>query len=257
MFMAFDAQRLQVGPSYHVNLVASRGDNRRHYFRRVEGKLKAPWLALSRSVETLSPQEQRRPNFDADGILNVLRKAHVMDNHIIGQYRECLRRDTGSGMGDTGPSLWRWIGSIRTKSSTAQVPYCKRCHGENWWTGISVYCCLFGARVTMEGRHQMAMRARPPGVSFLRTPRLCFPAGFGRPSARTSHGSAAADPHLSSQTGMDRQCATAWDKQCEVQLAVPALLAPNGGTRAVKTSTASAGILRRSCTRRTPLSHRR
>ncbi|MFZ1934433.1 MAG: hypothetical protein WCB27_23635 [Thermoguttaceae bacterium] len=89
----YDAQRRELDRLTMLNLVASaEATIKVDYFRRVEGKLKDPLARAYRDwYETLSPQEQRRPNFDADGILDVLRKAHVMDNHIIGQYRECLR----------------------------------------------------------------------------------------------------------------------------------------------------------------------
>lgn len=47
--------------------------------------------AYRRWYNNLPGPKQRRPDFDEGGILEVLRSAKVMDNHIIALYRECLR----------------------------------------------------------------------------------------------------------------------------------------------------------------------
>jgi hypothetical protein len=62
------------------------------YFRRVRAKRKDPLSrAYRRWHKTLSQKKQLRPDFDDGGILDVLKKANVMDNNVVGQYRECLR----------------------------------------------------------------------------------------------------------------------------------------------------------------------
>ena len=88
-----DAQRRELDRLTVLNLVASaEAAITVDYFRRVGEKLKD---ALARAYrkwhKTLSSKKQLRPDFDEDGILHVLKKTHVMDNNIIGQYRECLR----------------------------------------------------------------------------------------------------------------------------------------------------------------------
>jgi hypothetical protein len=58
----------------------------------VDGKLKDKLSVAYREWhKKLSATKQRRPDFDEGGILDELKNAGVMDNHIIGQYRECLR----------------------------------------------------------------------------------------------------------------------------------------------------------------------
>ncbi len=89
----YDAQRRELDRLTMLNLVASaeatiRGD----YARRVGGKLKDPLARAYREWhKTLSARKQLNPDLDRRGILSVLKHAHVMDNHTIGQYRECLR----------------------------------------------------------------------------------------------------------------------------------------------------------------------
>ena len=41
--------------------------------------------------KTLSFKKQLRPDFDEGGILEVLKNAQVVDNHLVGRFRECLR----------------------------------------------------------------------------------------------------------------------------------------------------------------------
>jgi hypothetical protein len=89
----YDADRRELDRLTMLNLVASaEGTLKIDYFRRVENKLKDP---LSRAYrewhKTISKKKQRRPDFDDGGILDELKKAKVMNNNIIGQYRECLR----------------------------------------------------------------------------------------------------------------------------------------------------------------------
>jgi len=89
----YDVQRRELDRLTALNLVASaEAAIKVDYFRRVGGKLKDPLARAYRKFHsTLSAKKQLRPDFDADGILKVLKKAHVMDNHIVGEYRECLR----------------------------------------------------------------------------------------------------------------------------------------------------------------------
>ena len=88
-----DSQQRELDRLTALNLVASveaaiRGD----YFRRVEGRLKSPLAKAYRNWhKTLSAKKRRRPDFDEAGILEVLQGADVMDNNLIGRYRECLR----------------------------------------------------------------------------------------------------------------------------------------------------------------------
>lgn len=88
----FDTQRRELDRLTVLNLVASaEATITIDYFRRVGGKLKDP---LARAYQAwhkkLTPKKQLRPNFDEDGILDVLKETKVMDNNLIGQYRECL-----------------------------------------------------------------------------------------------------------------------------------------------------------------------
>jgi len=47
----------------------------------------------------LSPRKQLRPDFDDGGILDVMKQAGVMDNHIIGRFREWLKAPHWLGHG--------------------------------------------------------------------------------------------------------------------------------------------------------------
>ncbi len=89
----YDADRRELDRLTMLNLVASaEGTLKVDYFRRVDKKLKdALSIAYRKWHKTLSKRKQRRPEFDDGGILDELKKAKVMNNNIIGQYRECLR----------------------------------------------------------------------------------------------------------------------------------------------------------------------
>lgn len=89
----YDADRRELDRLTVLNLVASaEGTLKVDYFRRVEKKLKdALSVAYRNWHNTLSKKKQLRPDFDDGGILDEIKKAKVMDNNIIGRYRECLR----------------------------------------------------------------------------------------------------------------------------------------------------------------------
>jgi hypothetical protein len=89
----FDAHRRELDRLTVFKLVVStEATIRDDYARRVRDKGNHP---LSKAYQawhkTLSFVKQRRPDLDESGILDVLKNAHVMDNHIIGRYRESLR----------------------------------------------------------------------------------------------------------------------------------------------------------------------
>lgn len=76
-----------------VNLVGSaEGSIRLDFARRVIGKLTDP---LSGSYQawyaTLSAGKQAHPDFDDNGILERLKDAKVLDNNLVGRFRECLK----------------------------------------------------------------------------------------------------------------------------------------------------------------------
>lgn len=76
-----------------LNLVASaEGSLKLDYFRRVKKKLKDP---LSRAYRKwhkgLSLKKKQRPDFDEPGILDELKKTKLIDNQLIGRFRECLQ----------------------------------------------------------------------------------------------------------------------------------------------------------------------
>jgi hypothetical protein len=89
----YDARRRELDRLTVLNLVASaEATVKIDYFRRVGQKLKDPLGSAYRKWhKTLPAARQLRPDFDDGGILDVLKDAHVMDNNIVGQYRECLR----------------------------------------------------------------------------------------------------------------------------------------------------------------------
>ncbi len=87
-----DSQRQELERLTMLNLVASaEATITLDYFRRIREKLKD---RLSRAYQAwhkkLSANKQLRPDFDEDGILDVLKQTNIMDNNIIGRYRECL-----------------------------------------------------------------------------------------------------------------------------------------------------------------------
>jgi hypothetical protein len=89
----YDAQRRELDRLTMLNLVASaEATVRVDYLRRVERKLKDPLsLAYREWHKKLSKKKKMLPDFDEGGILEVLKTTHVLDNNIVGQYRECLR----------------------------------------------------------------------------------------------------------------------------------------------------------------------
>jgi hypothetical protein len=89
----YDAQRRELDRLTVLNLVASaEGTIKIDYFRRVRGKLDDPLaLAYRQWYKTLSANKQLRPDFDEGGILDVLKQTGVMNNYVIGAYRQCLR----------------------------------------------------------------------------------------------------------------------------------------------------------------------
>jgi hypothetical protein len=88
----YDANRRELDRLTVLNLVASaEGTLKLDYSRRVSKKLKDPLsLAYRRWHKTLSKKKKKRPDFDERGILDVLKKTKLIDNHIIARYRECL-----------------------------------------------------------------------------------------------------------------------------------------------------------------------
>ncbi len=101
----YDSQRRELDRLTVVNLVGSvEATIRRDYFRRVNGKLRDRLAKAYRKWhKSLSPKKQHHPNFDEKGILEVLKKAAVMDNYLIGRYRECLRARHWVGHGRYWP----------------------------------------------------------------------------------------------------------------------------------------------------------
>ncbi len=89
----YDADRRELDRLTVLNLVASaEGTLKVDYFRRVlERRKDTLSVAYRKWHKTLSPKKQLRPDFDDSGILVVLKETNVMDNNIIGRYRECLR----------------------------------------------------------------------------------------------------------------------------------------------------------------------
>lgn len=106
----YDAQRRELDRLTVANLVASaEATIKIDYFRRVGEKLKDKLSAAYRNWhKTLSTKKRRRPDFDEGGILDVLKDVGVMDNHIIGRYRECLR-------------VRHWVGHGRYWAKPAEV----------------------------------------------------------------------------------------------------------------------------------------
>ena len=101
----YDAQRRELDRLTVLNLVASaEATITEDYFRRVNQNLKD---SLARAYQawhkTLSKMKKRRPEFDGAGILTKLKEANVVDNHLVGQYRECLRARHWVGHGRYWP----------------------------------------------------------------------------------------------------------------------------------------------------------
>jgi len=89
----FNRQRRELNRLTVLNFVASaEATIRADYARRVDGRLKDTLAqAYQKWHKTLPAHKQDRPNFDQAGILDILKKTGVVDNHIIGQYRQCLQ----------------------------------------------------------------------------------------------------------------------------------------------------------------------
>jgi hypothetical protein len=106
----YDSQRRELDRLTALNLVASaEAAIRIDFFRRVRGKPSTPLAKAYRAWhDKLSFQKQMRPDFDEGGILDTLRDANVVNNHIVGQYRECLR-------------LRHWVGHGRYWAKPVEV----------------------------------------------------------------------------------------------------------------------------------------
>jgi hypothetical protein len=89
----YDAQRRELDRLTVLNLVASaEAAIKVDYFRRVRGRLKDPLAKAYRKWhKTMSNKKKDRPDFDDNGILGVLKTTGVMNNNVIGKFRECLR----------------------------------------------------------------------------------------------------------------------------------------------------------------------
>ena len=89
----YDTQRRELDRLTVLNLVASaEASVKIDYFRRIRQRLKDPLaLAYRKWHNNRHAKKQFRPDFDEQGILDVLKNSHVMDNNIVGQFRECLR----------------------------------------------------------------------------------------------------------------------------------------------------------------------
>ena len=107
----YDIQRRELDRLTMLNLVAStEASMKDDFFHRVRRRLKDQLSRKYRKwYKDLRAAKQRRPDFDEGGILDLVKDARVMDNQIVGQFRECLR-------------LRHWIG-----------------HGRNWDKPLEVY----------------------------------------------------------------------------------------------------------------------
>jgi hypothetical protein len=87
-----DARRRELDRLTMLNLVASvEAALRMDYLRRVQGKLKDQLASAYRKWHSnLSPKMRRHPPFDRHGILDALKRAGVVNAHLVGRYRECL-----------------------------------------------------------------------------------------------------------------------------------------------------------------------
>lgn len=97
----YDADRRELDRLTVLNLVASaEGTLKVDYFRRVAERRKDLLsVAYRKWHRSLSSRKQLRPDFDEGGILDVLKETRVMDNNIVGRYRECLRARHRMGHG--------------------------------------------------------------------------------------------------------------------------------------------------------------
>jgi|SRR6185437_5738944 len=106
----YDEQRRELDRLTMLNLVASaEASITDDYFRRIELKLKD---RLSRDYRAwykgLSNKKKDQPPFDEAGILNQLKRSMVVDNNVVGQFRQCLR-------------VRHWVGHGRRWSKPLEV----------------------------------------------------------------------------------------------------------------------------------------
>ncbi|QEH38374.1 hypothetical protein OJF2_69750 [Aquisphaera giovannonii] len=90
----FDLQRRELDRLTVLNLVASvEASIRADFSRRVEGKRKDPLAKDYRKWhKTLSSGKKRRPDFDEEGILDLVKEnADRPLKNLVGRFRECLR----------------------------------------------------------------------------------------------------------------------------------------------------------------------
>ncbi len=89
----FDYHRRELERLTMLNLVASsEATVTLNYFDRVGRNLKDELSSAYRNWhKKLSSGKQLRPDFDEAGILTVLKKTNLINNNIVGQYRECLQ----------------------------------------------------------------------------------------------------------------------------------------------------------------------
>ena len=89
----FDSQKRELERLTMLNLVAcTEARITDDYFHRVRKKLKDKLSSAYRKWHrNLSAKKQLRPDFDEAGILAVLKSPNLVNNNIVGQFRECLQ----------------------------------------------------------------------------------------------------------------------------------------------------------------------
>jgi len=89
----FDSQQRELERLTMLNLVASsEATVTLNYFDRVGRNLKDTLSSAYRNWHKgLSARKQLRPDFDESGILTILKETNVINNNVVGQYRECLQ----------------------------------------------------------------------------------------------------------------------------------------------------------------------
>lgn len=89
----YDNQRAELDRLTSFNLVAStEASLRTDFARRLHAKLTDALSSRYRAWHAnLPPAKQRLPDFDEAGILDQLKEARVLDNNIVGRFRECLK----------------------------------------------------------------------------------------------------------------------------------------------------------------------
>jgi hypothetical protein len=93
-----------------LSLVASaEATIRLDFYRRIKDRSRDPLsLAYRDWFATLSPRKQLRPDFDEGGILDIVKATRVVDNHLVGRFREC-------------PRARNWIGHGRFWAKPAEI----------------------------------------------------------------------------------------------------------------------------------------